>query len=284
MNPRRSSAAAVLGLALAAAVGLAACSNDPEPTPALSAAESSREAGETAGEHPAETTGVTQQAEADPGEAPPPLDPGIFGHEDFVGAIEMEYRGDRTSESAVMADSAYDAFFGGDYDRPAAGEKAVLRLTAMVDPRDGNRLLMMGAVIDTITDPNELVIGLHNVLGIDGSVALNGEEHEGRVAGASGVMEVGDRVTIWTPHPGEPDLVYRYVYEVVPPEDAEGSFALYESDLNIDDKVYRESPSEDVYQLSTYICWPPNQLAQRLVTRLHLVESSVERGSVAPLD
>jgi len=217
------------------------------------------------------------------GGTPPPLDPGTFSHGDFVGALQIDYLGDRSSASAQAADAAYNAFFQGNYDGPYPGKSTVLRLTAMGDPRDGDRLLRLGAVIDNITDPNSLVIGIHNVMTIDGSVELNGQVFDQNVAGASGVLEIGDRITIWTPNE-TPGAVNRYVYEVVNPEGGDAAYSVVDADANIDTFIYRESPSNDFFQLTTYICWPPNQLAQRLVTRLKLVESTIEPGSVLPFD
>lgn len=263
-----------LGLAvgLALALGLAGCSAGPEAAvaPATAAASST----------------------STPGSVPPtvsvesavPLDPSRYSHGEFVGAIQIDYLGDRSSESAQAADQAYDSFFSGNYDAPSAGKTVVLRLTAMGDPRDGDRLLRLGAVIDNITDPNSLVIGLHNVLDIDGAVELNGQVYDGHVAGASGVMEIGDRLTVWVADKDNPGTVERYVYQVVSAEGGESAYTIANADANIDSVVYQASPSPDFFQLSTYICWPPNQLAQRLVTRLQLIESSTVPGSVSPVD
>jgi len=260
---------------LAAALGISGCSGSSEPEPEPSATRGAA----TTPDAPVATADVAEVV----GGTPPPLDPGAFAHADFVGALQIDYLGDRSSASAQAADAAYNAFFQGNYDGPYPGKSTVLRLTAMEDPRDGDRLLRLGAVIDNITDPNELVIGIHNVLTIDGSVELNGQVFDQNVAGASGVLEIGDRITIWTPNE-TPGAVNRYVYEVVNPEGGDAAYSIVDADANIDTFVYRESPRDDFFQLTTYICWPPNQLAQRLVTRLQLVESTIEPGSVLPFD
>lgn len=259
--------------AVAAVIGLAGCSGTPA------------DRGPTAsGGAPSSSVAANPEDAPNVGATPPPFDPSVYAHGDFVGALQIDYLGDRSSASAQAADQAYQGFFNGGYDGPFPGKSTVLRLTAMVDPRDGDRLLRLGAVVDTITAPNELVIGLHNVLTIEGSVELNGQVHDQSVAGASGVMEVGDRMTLWTPNANDPGMVNRYVYEVVNLEGGDAAYSVVDADENIDTVVYQESPSEDFFQLTTYICWPPNQLAQRLVTRLELVESSIEQGSVTPHD
>lgn len=214
---------------------------------------------------------------------PEPFDPGWFAHGDFVGAIDIQYLGDRASASAVAADGKYDAYYQGSYTPPAAGSRHVVRLTAFEDPRDGARLLNFGAVVDTITSPNELVIGIHNITEIEGGVELNGEVFEGRVGGAAGAMELGDRLTIWTPDPYYEDLVNRYDFEVMPAEDG-GAYTLVDSDSGVEAYIYTPSPSADVFQLTTYTCWPPNQLDQRMVSRLHQVSSSILVGSVSPIE
>lgn len=159
----------------------------------------------------------------------------------------------------------------------------MVRLTAFEDPRDGARLLNYGAVVDTITAPNELVIGIHNVLEIEGGVELNGEVFEGSVGGAAGSMEVGDRLTIWTRDPNSTDLVNCYDFEVVPAEEG-GAYSLKDSDSGIEEYIYSASPSADVVQLTSYTCWPPNQLDQRMVSRLHLISSAIQEGSVSPVE
>lgn len=274
-SPRRrtTAASAALTALVIALAGCADASGGDSPSPAAPANSSGSAAAPAPSAEVAEVIGGT----------PPPLDPGTFSHADFVGALQIDYLGDRSSASAQTADAAYNAFFQGNYDGPYPGKSTVLRLTAMEDPRDGDRLLRLGAVIDNITDPNELVIGIHNVLTIDGSVELNGQVFDQNVAGASGVLEIGDRITIWTPNE-TPGAVNRYVYEVVNPEGGDAAYSVVDADANIDSFVYRASPSEDFFQLTTYICWPPNQLAQRLVTRLQLVESAIEPGSVLPFD
>lgn len=276
MSRPLSRAAAASGVALLFAVaGCSSASDDDAgggsalPTPVPSP---------TATATPSSEDDLQEYIDAGPG----PLDPGRFGHAQFVGAIDIQYQGDRSSESAIAADAKYEAFYG-TYDGPVAGERSVVRLTAFNDPRDGDRLLRQGAVIDNITAPNSLVIGLHNVLEIEGGVEVNGEVFEGRVGGASGALEVGDRMTIWTPDPTYVGLVNRYVYEAVPAEDG-GAYALVDADRqDIEEFIYR-APAGEEYQLTAYTCWPPNQLAQRMVTRLHLVESAIERGSVSPVD
>ncbi len=273
-GPRKAGgrAATLTAVLLAATLGISGCSGSPEPEPSSSSASVPAPA-------PTATADVAEAI----GGTPPPLDPGAFAHGDFVGALQIDYLGDRSSASAQAADAAYNAFFQGNYDGPYPGKSTVLRLTAMGDPRDGDRLLRLGAVIDNITDPNSLVIGIHNVMTIDGSVELNGQVFDQNVAGASGVLEIGDRITIWTPNE-TPGAVNRYVYEVVNPDGGDAAYSVVDADANIDTFIYRESPSNDFFQLTTYICWPPNQLAQRLVTRLKLVESSIEPGSVLPFD
>lgn len=279
VGPRRR---AIVAIGIAATLGLSACGGAPE-TPSATAAASRA------------TSAATQSAPSATGSEPTPspdgvagaiapLDPGRFEHGDFVGALQIDYLGNRTSESARFADQAYNDFFDGSYDSPGAGKSVVLRLTAMGDPRDGDRLLRLGAVIDNITPANSLVIGLHNVMDVQGAVELNGQVHDARVAGASGVLEIGDRVTIWVAEPDNPGTVERYVYEAVSAEGGDSPYTIANADANIDSVVYRASPSPDVFQLSTYICWPPNQLAQRLVTRLQLVESSLVPGSVSPVE
>jgi len=153
----------------------------------------------------------------------------------------------------------------------------------MGDPRDGDRLLYLGAIIDNITLPNEIVLGLHNITRIEGGVEINGERFEGRVAGANGTLVVGDRMTIWVTDPVYPELVNKYVYEVVESE-AGGDYAVVDVGPGYEDIIYRASPSEDVYQLSLYTCWPPNQSIRRLVTPFHLVDVVIEEGSVKPFD
>lgn len=212
---------------------------------------------------------------------PAPFDPAWFAHGEFVGAIDIQFRGDRTSASATAADAKYNDYFQGSYTPPAAGTRNVVRLTAFEDPRDGARLLHYGAVIDTITAPNELVIGLHNTTEIEGGVELNGEVFEGRVGNAAGIMDVGDRLTIWTQDPNFADLVNRYDFEVVAAEDG-GAYTLADSNSGLEEFIYAPGPGGDVIQLTSYTCWPPNQLDQRMVSRLHLVSSSIEVGSVSP--
>ncbi len=214
---------------------------------------------------------------------PEPLDPAWFGHGDFVGAIDIQYLSDRSSDDVRAADSKYNQFYGGTYQPPSPGDRHVVRLTAFEDPRDGARLLMYGAVIDNITSPAELVIGVHNVLEIEGGVELNGEVFEGRIGGAAGAMAVGDRLTIWTPDPNYEDMVNRYDFEVVPAEDG-SAYTLIDTDNGAEEYIYRASPSPDVVQLTSYTCWPPNQLDQRMVTRLQLVSSAIAVGSVSPVD
>lgn len=216
-------------------------------------------------------------------EGPAPLNPAVFEHGSFVGAIDLEYRGERTSDTAKSADAKYAEYFKGQYSPPEPGERNVIRLNAMGDPRDGGRLLFKGAIIDNITLPHEIVLGLHNITRIEGGVELNGESFEGRVAGANGTMVIGDRMTVWVQDPYYSDLVDRYVYEVIESETG-GDYTLVDVGPGFEDIIYRASPSEDVYQLSLYTCWPPNQSIRRLVTRLQLVESSVDVGSIKPID
>lgn len=218
-------------------------------------------------------------------EGPVELDPSAFEHGQFVGAIDLEYRGARTSVTAQEADAQYKAYFKGKYTPPEPGERNGIRLNAMGDPRDGDRLLFKGAIVDNITLPREIVFGLHNITRIQGGVEINGEFFEGRVAGANGTLVVGDRLTVWVPDPNYPDLVDRYVYEVVPSEASDqADYTIVDVAEGYEDIIYRPTPSEDVYQLSLYTCWPPNQSIRRLVTRFHLVDASIEVGSVKPVD
>lgn len=241
------------------------------------------------GAEPAASSAATPTAAATLSErdaylaAPPPaFDPGAFAHADFVGAIDIQYLSDRTTAAAEAADQKYSEYFGGSYTPPAPGARNVVRLTAFEDPVDAVRLLEYGAVVDNITGPNELVIGLHNVQAIQGGVELNGETFAGDVGGAAGTMAAGDRLTIWTPDPNYADLVRRYDFEVVP-ADGDAGFALVDSDSGAEEYIYSPSPEEGIFQLTTYTCWPPNQLDQRLVTRLHQVSSAVVVGSVSPV-
>lgn len=261
----------VIGLLTLLAVGAAGCtaapsptdSGSPRPTPAAPSTPSDREAYIAAG--------------------PDPLDPAVFKHGDFVGAIDIEYLGARTSQTAKEADAKYAAYFKGKYSPPKPGEHNGIRLLAMTDPRDGDRLLFKGAIVDTITLPHEIVMGLHNITRIQGGVEINGQVYEGRVAGANGTMVIGDHMTVWVPDPHYPDLVNRYVYEVVESE-AGGDYVLVDVGPGYEDLIYRASPAEDIYQLSLYVCWPPNQSIRRLVTRFHLVDAVIEVGSVKPVD
>ena len=149
----------VLGLA-ALGVGLAGCSapssSPPSGTTAASAGATTAAAGDAA-------------REAYIAEGPAPLDPSAFAHGDFVGAIDIQYSGARTSATAKEADAKYAAYFKGKYSPPEPGERNVVRLNAMGDPRDGNRLLFKGAVMDNITLPNAIVVGLHNITQISAS-------------------------------------------------------------------------------------------------------------------
>ena len=218
-------------------------------------------------------------------EGPVELDPAVFEHGQFVGALDLQYLGERTSGTAQEADARYAAYFKGNYTPPQPGERNAIRLNAMGDPRDGDRLLFLGAIIDNITLPHEIVMGLHNITRIKGGVDLNGEYFEGRVAGANGTLVIGDLLTVWVPDPNYPDLVDRYVYEVVPSEAGEASdYAVVDVSEGYEDIIYRPSPSEDVHQLSLYTCWPPNQSIRRLVTRFHLVDASIGVGSVKPVE
>lgn len=83
--------------------------------------------------------------------------------------------------------------------------------------------------------------------------------------------------------PKYPDLLDRYVYEVVESE-AGGDYTVITVGPGYEDLIYKASPSEDVYQLSLYTCWPPRQSARRLVTRFQLIEASVVPGSVKPVE
>lgn len=236
----------------------------------------------------APTAPVTERARPTDREAyiaagPGAFDPRYFAHGDFVGAIDMQYSGDRSSATAQEADAKYKEYFKGNYTPPQPGERSVIRLNAMGDPRDGDRLLFKGAIVDNITLPTAVVMGLHNITEIEGGVELNGEVFEGRVAGANGSLAIGDTLTVWVPDAFYPDLVDRFVYQVVP-GDGGGDYDVVDVGPGFEDIIYRASPSEDVYQLTLYTCWPPNQSIRRLVTRFHLIESSIEVGSVSPVD
>lgn len=271
MNRSRGSRVVVVGLVAAVAVGLGGCSaGTVEPSAASSAAAS-------------ESVAAPSERDAYIAAGAAPLDPSAFAHGEFVGAIDLQYLGPRTSQTAQAADAKYAEYFKGAYTPPRPGERNAIRLNAMGDPRDGDRLLYLGAIIDNITLPNEIVLGLHNITRIEGGVEINGERFEGRVAGANGTLVVGDRMTIWVTDPVYPELVNKYVYEVVESE-AGGDYAVVDVGPGYEDIIYRASPSEDVYQLSLYTCWPPNQSIRRLVTRFHLVDVVIEEGSVKPLD
>ncbi len=56
---------------------------------------------------------------------------------------------------------------------PANIDVEKIRLNSMGDPRDGDRLLFKGAIMDNITLPHEIVLGLHNITVIEGGVELN---------------------------------------------------------------------------------------------------------------
>ena len=226
---------------------------------------------------------VDAEREAYLASAPQPFNPAAYDHADLIGALDIQYRGDRSSASAQASDAQYAAFFGGEYDPPAPGYRHVVRLVAFEDPVDAVRLLEQGAALDDITGPDELVVALHNVLDIDGAIELNGEVFEGRVGGAAGAMEVGDVATIWTQDLNYPDLVNRYDYEVVAAADG-GGYAAVDSETGAEEYIYAQSPAEDVKQLTIYTCWPPNQLEQRMVFRLDLVSSSIQEGVVRAID
>ena len=263
----------VFGLVALVAVGAAGCTAAPAPA--------APDASDTQAPSPVASTPSDREAYIAAG--PAPLDPAVFQHGAFVGAIDIEYLGARTSQTARDADAKYAAYFKGAYSPPEPGEHNGIRLVAMSDPRDGDRLLFKGAIVDTITLPHEIVMGLHNITRIQGGVEINGQVYEGRVAGANGTMVVGDHLTVWVPDPRYPELVDRYVYEVVQSE-AGGDYVIVDVGPGYEDLIYRASPSEDINQLSLYVCWPPNQSNRRLVTRFHLVDASVEVGSVKPVD
>lgn len=268
-HPRhRTLTAALLGAGLL----LSGCSDDTER-------------GTGSGTRPEASDSVAGDAdrEAYLASEPQPFNPAAFNHADIIGALDIQYRGDRSSESAQASDAQYAAFFGGEYDPPVPGERHVVRLVAFEDPVDAVRLLEQGAALDNITGPDEVVVGLHNVLDIDGAVEVNGELFEGRIGGAAGAMEVGDAATIWTQDPNHPDLVNRYDYEVVAADDG-WSYAAVDTDTGAEEYIYAESPAEDVKQLTIYTCWPPNQLEQRMVFRLELVSSSIQEGTVTAID
>lgn len=274
----RGRAGQVLGVcSVVLALGLAGCS----PPPGSQGTAPSPDSPVTAA---ASGNSAPTDRDAYIARGPAHLDPSAFKHGDFVGAIDLEYLGARTSPTAKEADAKYAAYFKGKYSPPQPGEHNGIRLNAMSDPRDGERLLFKGAIIDTITLPNEIVLGLHNITRIEGGVAINGRVYEGHVAGANGTMVVGDHMTIWVPDPHYPDLVDRYVYEVVPSESGGDYLLVSTSAPAFEDTIYKASPADDVYQLSLYVCWPPNQSIQRLVTRMRLLESSIEVGSVRPVD
>lgn len=274
MTRRRVTRRSLLGLGAAVALGAAACSS-PETDPEQSA---------TSESSAPPTTSVSER-DAYLAEPPVELNPADFEHGEFVGAIDIEYLGARTSATAQEADSQYEAYFRGDYTPPEPGERVGIRLNAMGDPRDGDRLLFLGAIIDNITLPHEIVLGLHNITRIKGGVEINGEYFEGTVAGANGSLVIGDRMTIWVPDPNYPDLVDRYVYEVVPSEAGEQSdYVVVDVAEGYEDIIYRQNPDVDVHELSLYTCWPPNQSIRRLVTRFRLVDASIEVGSVKPVD
>lgn len=268
MTRRRDPRLAAVGLAFVTTLGIAGCTAPVSETPAPSSA-------------PAATP--TSERDAYIAAGPEALDPARFEHGQFVGAIDMEYYGTRSSKTAQDADKKYLEYFKGSYTPPKPGDRNAIRLQAMGDPRDGNRLLFKGAIIDNITTPHAVVVGLHNITRIEGGVEVNGQTFEGRVAGAYGSLEIGDHMTVWVPDLVYPDLVNRYVYEVVPSDNG-GDYEVVEVASGYEDIIYRASPSEDVYQLSLYTCWPPNQSIRRLVTRFHLVDASIEPGSVSPVE
>lgn len=262
----------VLGLFGLVALGVAGCTAPPAtPTGSGSPAAAPTTAAAPTGR------------EAYIAEGPSPLDPSRFPHGTFVGAIDIQYLGPRTSQTAQEADAKYKTYFKGSYTPPVPGERNGIRLVAMGDPRDGDRLLFQGAIMDNITLPHEIVLGLHNITRIRGGIEINGQVFEGRVAGANGTMVVGDRMTVWVPDATYPELVDRYTYEVVQSE-AGGDYVVVDVGPGYEDLIYRASPSEDTFQLSLYTCWPPNQSIRRLVTRLHLVEVAIQEGSVKPVD
>lgn len=262
-----------LGLGAVVALSAAACSS-----PEADVAESTTSASGSP------TTSLSER-DAYLAEPPVELNPADFDHGEFVGAIDIEYLGPRTSATAQEADAQYQAYFKGDYTPPQPGERVGIRLNAMGDPRDGDRLLFLGAIIDNITLPHEIVLGLHNITRIKGGVEINGEYFEGSVAGANGSLVIGDRMTIWVPDPTYPDLVNRYVYEVVPSEAGEQSdYVVVDVAQGYEDIIYRTNPDQSVHELSLYTCWPPNQSIRRLVTRFRLVDASIEPGSVQPIE
>lgn len=268
---------AVVGLAALGGVGLVGCSAGSPTGGSTSGATA------TAPSAAASTAAPPTNREAYIAKGPAPLDPSVYAHGDFVGAIDIQYFGARTSATAREADAKYSTYFKGKYTPPKPGERNVIRLNAMGDPRDGNRLLFKGAVMDNITLPHEIVVGLHNITVIEGGVDLNGEHFVGRVAGANGTMVVGDKMSVWVRDPYYADLLDRYDYQVVESE-AGGDYVLVDVGPGFEDLIYRASPSEDVYQLSLYVCWPPNQSIRRLVTRFHLTGSAVVAGSVSPFE
>lgn len=266
----------VLGLGGAlVALGVAGCS-----------APTSKPSADPGATTPASTPSATlSERDAYIAGGPVELDPSAFQHGQFVGAIDFVYLGARTSSTAQEADAQYRAYFKGSYTPPQPGERNGIRLNAMADPRDGDRLLFLGAIIDTITLPHEIVLGLHNITRIRGGIEINGQYFEGRVAGANGTLVIGDQLVVWVPDPVYPDLVDRYVYQVVPSESGEAAdYAIVDVAEGYEDIIYKPSPSEDIYQLSLYTCWPPNQSIRRLVTRLELVAASIEVGSVKPVE
>lgn len=269
MNGSNVSRRAIIGGLAAMAVGFTGCSRD--------------SGGSGGGSPSAPEEMPLSERDAYIAKGPAPLDPASFAHGAFVGAMDLEYLGERTSETAKAADADYQVYFKGNYTPPKPGEHNVIRLNSMGDPRDGERLLFKGAIMDNITPPHEIVLGLHNITLIEGGVELNGEYYEGRVAGANGTQVIGDRLTVWTPDPLYPDLVDQYVYEVVESETG-GDYTVVTVGPGYEDLIYKASPSEDVYQLSLYVCWPPRQIIQRLVTRFHLIEASVVPGSVKSVD
>lgn len=267
MTLRRDPRLAAVGLVLVTAVSFAGCTAPTNEAPVA----------------PSSAATPTSERDAYIAAGPEAIDPARFQHGEFVGAIDLEYLGTRSSQTAQEADKKYQEYFKGAYTPPKIGDRNAIRLSAMTDPRDGDRLLFKGGIIDTITTPHEIVLGLHNITRIEGGVEVNGQVFEGRVAGAYGSLEVGDRMTIWIPDTVYPDLVNRYVYEVVP-GDGGGDYDVVEVATGYGDIIYRPSPSEDVYQVTLYTCWPPNQSIRRLVTRFHLVDASIEEGSVKPVE
>lgn len=217
------------------------------------------------------------QAEVDyMAQEPPLLNPNIFNHGDFVGALVLNYQSGRNSQIVRSTDSLYRQYFGEGNFEPPSDEQVYLRISAMFDINGMDRLLEKGAILDTITTPRNLVVGVHNISEISSIVNVNGTEHVETRGGGNGLLDVGDTAQILMSDPNLPGVMIRYTYEL----QKENDIQVVPFDSNIENYIY-EFGEEGEQWLTMYWCYPPGSEEHRVVIRLRLAGAERVRGYVA---